>query len=287
MYAGIIGFILGLLTRIKNQPEGKPATHKSEQQNTQADSRPIIVTYSPPALTDQERAEKEDEKRRNKLKFRLEVAGFIVLTLYTGFTGFMYWEMKESTKTAKRQFDMSERPWVTADLVSVGPITYDDPKRVKIQFAIKIVNIGHSPAINVNIFPRIKDRMSGPGDPVEQQQKPCAGAEAIKLDQHWGRTLFPGRDYTETFLFDLTREEVGPDFQLSPEIRPKDNWEPNVLGCVDYTVSFSGEHHQTYFIYDLWGMTDSGSITRLVMGVKTPAEKIRFFTNSPFSGGAN
>ena len=76
---------------------------------------------------------------------------------------------------------------------------------------------------------------------------------------------------------------------LSDEERAekKEKQHQNIVGCVDYTVSFSGEHHQTYFIYDLWGTSDAGRIERLVMGVNTPADKIKFFTNSPFSGGAN
>src|SRR5690242_9479428 len=137
MYAALLAYILGLLTGIKNQPKSSQITDKTQQQNTDADHGPIVVTSALPPLSDEERAEKKEKQHQNRNKYRLQIAGFIVLTFYTAFTGFMYWEIKESTKTAKRQFDASERPWVTVDLVSVGPITYNDPKRVKIQFAIK------------------------------------------------------------------------------------------------------------------------------------------------------
>jgi len=299
MYA-LLAYILGLLTGIKNQPHRKPDAAASRQENPQSQPSPIVITYSHPPLSDEEIAENKKQKRREKFKSRLEVGGLVVLIIYTAFTGFIAWETKEATKatkiaadaatkaanTAQTQLEMSERPWVKAEIVSVGPITYDDQKRMKIQFAIKIKNIGHSPAINVNIFTTIKDRMF-PSDPIEQQEKLCAGAKTIKPDQHWGRTLFPETDHTETFLHDFSRKEVVPDFPFPSMTRPKDGWEPNIIGCVDYIVAFSGEHHQTYFIYDLWGTSNSGGITQLIYGVNTTAEKIKFFTNSPFTIGAN
>ena len=148
---------------MKKHPKSQPVKAKSEQQNTNTQSNPVIVTCTLPALTDEERTEKKEEHRRNRRKFRLEVAGFIVLSVYTFFTALMYRATKKSADAAKesaevtaKQLELSERP-----LVSFYPtinralsISSDGAQLgIQVSFGIR----GHSPAMkfwqNIEMLP--------------------------------------------------------------------------------------------------------------------------------------
>lgn len=102
MYAAIAGFLLGLLTRVKRERNNEASTRKSPQNNMDGEFNPIVLSYTPAPLSEEEKADKRDEKRRAKRKSRIELAGFIVLCFYTFFTGFMAWEMKESTDASQK-----------------------------------------------------------------------------------------------------------------------------------------------------------------------------------------
>lgn len=151
MYAAIIGYILGILTRIKNQPSPKPNTHSTEQQNPASHSSPIIITYSPPPPTDEEIAEKKYRERRDKTKYRIEKWGLVVLSIYTAFTGFMAWEMKESTNATINFFRTDERAWIEIEPIKpiiFAPKSKEIPRTV-FRYEIYPHNAGKTPARDV------------------------------------------------------------------------------------------------------------------------------------------
>lgn len=62
---------------------------------------------------------------------------------------------KSAANTAAAQLEMTDRPWVTIDIVITGPLTYSDKGGVFMSFLFIPENIGRSPAQNVLISPKL------------------------------------------------------------------------------------------------------------------------------------
>lgn len=156
MYVALISFLMGILTRITNQPHGKPDTAKSTKEQTTSDSRPVVITYSPPPLTDEEVAQKKKKESREKARFRYEKWGLLVLAVYTGFTGFMWWETRKAAnaatsaaeiatqtlKASRKSSWLEQRAWITLSADPNVTFTVERP----ISITVKIDNIGRTPA---------------------------------------------------------------------------------------------------------------------------------------------
>jgi hypothetical protein len=293
MYAAIIGYILGILTRIKNQPNPKPSERNTEQQNPSSQSSPIIITYSPPPPTDEEIAEKKYRERRDKTKYRIEKWGLFVLSIYTAFTGFMAWQMKESTKAAARaanaaqkQLEMSERPWITVALSVNGPLQFDSRGWATVHVQSVMKNVGHSVATHITLYPSIDMGTEHLLKIIGKQSYNCefmrnnidnSGVNVI--------TLFPEESHIDNFAFQLTKEDIdkaarGPDNNLTRIA---------IYGCADYGMAFTSENHQTGFYYELERINPKGDIygsggrlivPAMVIGEDVPASGLQIRRSS-------
>ena len=278
MYGALLGFILGLLARVKQQPHGKPDAAASRPENAQPESRPVIVTYAPPALTDEEITQKKERERREKTKFKVEKGGLFVLILYTGFTGFIAWETKEATKatkiaadaaakaatTAQQQLEMSERPWITVTITfeepphahSAAPSLFFNPDgSANLNAFVVIKNIGHSVATSIHVHPMmypttLQDLST---DPINRQKVLCDKVRGETQDAKRLPYLFPGEESTLNFTFGMNKEDIHAALQNNPPeaFGRQPIIFPVIYGCVNYTFSFSNEIHQTPILYQL------------------------------------
>src|SRR5205823_4628268 len=127
-------YLLGILAAVRKQKSNPNRTNpESDKSNCYSlPDRPITVVSIPPTPTDQERAEKKKQNRRDSIKFWIEIAGLIVLAVYTGFTAMMYSankkaadaardaaiEAKRSREQAEQSVHLDQRAWVTIHDVS-------------------------------------------------------------------------------------------------------------------------------------------------------------------------
>src|ERR1700743_3190257 len=84
----LIFYFLGLLTIVgtkKNNSANANAEANKNEKHCFPD-RPISVVSLPPPQSDKERADQEKKKRRESVKFWVELFGLIVLIVYAGFT---------------------------------------------------------------------------------------------------------------------------------------------------------------------------------------------------------
>jgi hypothetical protein len=177
MYPALIGFILGLLARTKNQTQRKPDTAKPGQEDAQSKSSSIIITYAPPPLTGEEITEKKADKRREILKYRVEVATLVTLAIYTFFTALMYCannraanaaekaataaataaseatlsrvKAQQSLEAAINQFHLDQRAWV--GFHEINPSVSITRESNTIGFDISAKNTGKTPARNMTV----------------------------------------------------------------------------------------------------------------------------------------
>jgi hypothetical protein len=126
--------------------------------------------------------------------------------------------------------------------------------KVAVQFSID--NIGHSPAVRVNIFAQLDIiygalELSNP-KPVADQQAFCE--PALRGSQVTGRVGFPG---TLVFPGPTIFPNDSPVIESFPlesknivhEPGKHDYISPVIIGCVDYRFTGGDEHHQTGFVY--------------------------------------
>jgi hypothetical protein len=231
----------------------------------------------------------------DKGKLGLELLGLGVVITYTIFTIRIWHSNKQAADAAtnaagaaeganniaRQQLELSTRPWVMAEMVSAGPLTFDNAG-ARVNFVIRATNVGHSPAINVNIHYRVINSQSP--NVVQAQHELCPDSgQAFPKGFFWGPTLFPGKDFAQPIMVTVEKSELGKKFQSFPE----GTLLLHVVGCLDYLIASSEEHHQTFFSYDLWGSAIEGNSTPLMNGTNTPIERMRFVNGGPIGGGAN
>lgn len=161
--------------------------------------------------------------------------------------------------TAQREYELSERPWVYADVMLAKPLTYDvNGASITVRFILR--NVGHSPAastlINMAAYPQ--GAPSRASDPILEQKKLCDPMRLYPPDPHAGGfTLFPNQTPpTEDMTVTISRKEIS-DTQVAEIKRwrlakPLNFLAPIIVGCIDYRFEFSpNTHHQTGFIFNL------------------------------------
>lgn len=247
MYGALFGFILGLLTRIKNQPHGKPNGGASGQEDAQAKPCSVVVTYAPPPLTDKEISQKEDRESREKSKFKWEKAGLVVLILYTGFTAFTYWEIRKTTLAAQASIQVArdairlqQRPWVGIDdtqgAFEITPIRLDEQGNAHIGYDIRVRTFNNSAAQNV--LPIVMLMITSDIEGIRAREKTiCSNAATTQF----GNVVFPGRPRLDAQSSSLVQRS---EMQTN-NVGKFQGW---LVGCIGYRDSFGYMYH-TGFIY--------------------------------------
>ncbi len=134
--------------------------------------------------------------RWDKVKPWVEAFGVALLFVYTFYTIKMYCANRDAANaatsaanTASRQLELTDRPWVSVEAFIASPVIYDG-KTIQANFSFVAKNIGHSPAQNVSIAPRLIPAFMG-DDVREMQRRICDGAARDKT-VHLKYVLFPG-----------------------------------------------------------------------------------------------
>ncbi len=237
------------------------------------------------------------------LRITIAEAGMLLLTLSIAISSVIYtryakrqWKVmndqlpslqdsakaaKSAADTAVKQLEMSERPWVRFDVRIIGGLKLQaDGAILPLRFALK--NIGHSPAIN--IFPYTSSFPTyGRIDPVKKQKEFC---DMIKLlgqkgFEHVIPPLFPEDvPFVQNVTVTINQSDI-------EKAAPYDMFVPTIVGCVDYHSSFSSEHYQTPFIYQvLWSDPPpaNGGLTMGFPVKDVPLKNLRLYNYFSGSG---
>jgi hypothetical protein len=152
---------------------------------------------------------------------------------------------KKQAGVAATQLEMSERPWISAEITLASPLTFDAiNESMKITLAFAIKNTGYSPALNVSYYAEMFP-LGGGIDPVAERTKLCDRMGNGELAPLFGDTIFPGDHPLER---DLT---IGMSHKAVTSAAKGSFISPVVIACVDYQYSFSSQHRQTRYGFDL------------------------------------
>jgi hypothetical protein len=163
----------------------------------------------------------------------------------------------QSLDLNQRQFEMSQRPWVSLvglpvitsplDLSPTGFPRVPGFDGASVGLNLEVTNSGHSPARRVGVVANLFDESQT--NVLRDQEALCveftkpvpSGGEIFET------TLFPGDKHT------FQRTATSPPVSKMRE-RNKDKkaiFYAAVVGCIDYQFMFGDGHHQTGFIFDL------------------------------------
>ncbi len=98
-----IAYLLGILTAIKpkNQDRSSHQTSPNPQTCQHSVNGPLSVICIPPTPSSEEEADKKKQERRKTIKFRVEIAGALILLVYAFFTILIWCASKKSADAAK------------------------------------------------------------------------------------------------------------------------------------------------------------------------------------------
>ncbi len=98
---------------------------------------------------------------------------------------------KASADTAIKELELSERPWVDAQIVIDGPVEFN-VNGVNVHLKFQLVNTGRSPALATHISPRMISMFSEGPAAADVLQETCRDQTRVVTQMpHFGVTLFP------------------------------------------------------------------------------------------------
>lgn len=103
----LIAYILGILAAVKSKNQDGDTHHTAadchEQQNSP--NRNLSVICIPPTPSKEQETERQKTKRRQTIKFRVEMFSALILFVYAGFTALMYCANQKAADAAKQSAD--------------------------------------------------------------------------------------------------------------------------------------------------------------------------------------
>ena len=235
--------------------KGKQEDHKSAQ------PVPVVISLEEQAAKDAGRRDERQYRTQEKIK-KWTALAVVAASIYAFVAAFQWYQMKKSTdaaiasadsarraaKTAQRQLELSERPWVAVlDAAIRSSLVFDDKgAHTEVSFVLK--NTGHSPALSVSISPELTTVCTNCPKPVYVEERACKDAK--HSSKFVSYTIFPGETFVE--------RDQGHDMKMSEAeiergfgISGTHTIIPAVIGCVDYKTPFSSEIHHTGFAFVL------------------------------------
>jgi hypothetical protein len=182
----LIAYLFAILTAVGRKKDDSQHVNNETNKDSKPFPVPLPVINMPVAPSDEERAKQEKKDRRDKWKFRFEVAGLVVLSIYAGFTAVTYFQIKESATAATEQFRADQRAWLALSVSSEKPKVGEN-----MPVMVEMVNNGKTPAIDVRLcgladyasdlngFPPFRDY--GPKDCTPTMLLPPVGTAVLPL----------------------------------------------------------------------------------------------------------
>jgi hypothetical protein len=104
----------------------------------------VVVEFGPEETNTRNSSEKKEDARKRKIWW-LEVATFIVLSIYAGLTAWQSWSTQKIVTLTREQFTKDQRPYVWIS----KPKFFPPQSGQKMSATVDFLNFGKSPALNI------------------------------------------------------------------------------------------------------------------------------------------
>jgi len=176
-------------------------------------------------------------------------------------------------KTALRQVEITDRPWLAVDVLLTTALTFDEHGgHLTVKFDVQ--NIGRSVAVNMTVNAKlVVPRFEGDifRAVMAEQSQVCQSINSKIMSY----AIFPERKFVQGIQFTITPDEIEQG-----RVGPSNYFVLYVVGCVDYQFGGHDTHHQTRFNYQV--LRKQGALNRLE---NTPLESL--FLQHMIAGGGD
>ncbi len=191
---------------------------KKDLQNTDVKVHGAVEVYPSQDSKTLHNAEREEDTRQkgkeyylSRWTFKVAVAALAISTIYSVFTLLIFFQTKKAANAAKsaaetaaKQLELSERPWVDADIRINGPLRFN-ANGANLDVLVTSRNSGHSPAFNATITPTLVT--GGPG-PIDERNETCRTAVRLATTVGSGISLFPNTSFPNLLSVGLSNQEI-------------------------------------------------------------------------------
>jgi hypothetical protein len=199
-----------------------------------------------------------------KTKPFLEIAGILLLAVYTFYTIKMYCANKKSAdaatsaaNTARDALVIGNRPWIKVDLWQTAPLEFLPDGSAKMGIQERIENVGSSVALRVqswfNIFP-LGSTSNTFLDAKARQKEGCDAIRFPKTTILEGEEMFPHDPILYSYNETISKNQIVPIKDNAPGMGGAKVGQVGFIlaGCVTYRSSFEDPtvpSHETLFEY--------------------------------------
>ena len=273
--AGISTLLTGVQDSLATQNATIDEANKASKESNNATQR-LLLRVESQRLIVHEAVRPSRENPLQWLKLALEVGTFLVVAAYTALVAFQFVQAKESTDAAKRsadiaakQLEMSERPWVDADITLNGPLYYNiNGGNLQLKYTLR--NTGHSPAFNAVIIPQVVFAYGGP-DPVLKRNELC---NLAAHDYGSGITVFPNTTFVQAVNVGIAKEDIAKATKTTQGYVMA----PTLVTCIAYRPTFDDKAiYKTAYIVDVLRHQDREKIwgVAFMPGQEVPVNKLQ------------
>ena len=174
---------------------------------------------------------------------------------------------KSTAEATARQFELSQRPWISIDTSIESPLTFTSEGAAQVSVNFIIRNVGNTPAKGLSVQPKILIASRGEQDPVMQRSKVCE--ENRTREPETDGTLFPKVEFTKSVTF------VADAWDIVKELNRTGSFSPVVIVCASYRSTFDDSaRYTTGVIYYLRRIDPShpGAYLRMKDRIEVPRD---------------
>ena len=271
------------------------AVHSAQEGDRDRSSSPRHVQAIVSFDEETKRESKIENDRQYCVQSWIRWAGwcaFGAAVIYAAITAFQWSEMRKATKaateaahSAAQQLELSERPWVDADISIDGALVFDrDGAHIPLKIVLR--NSGHSPAMHTAIYPV---PLIGFRDKAMDFYRKQACDSAASLGRITGISLFPDRalpirEYVGISSAQLRNAAADwkrqyPTYHGTPD----DIIAPEMIVCVSYQPSFTKNAYATAYSMSLERLDEKGRPVSLFK-IGQPISEKRLLLDFDYAG---
>jgi hypothetical protein len=174
-------------------------------------------------------------------------------------------DIHQQIELAKVQMELAERPWLSATAEIASAFHGSVSNGGTIQIAVKLKNLGNSPALQVRleggsmVLPtRYFSPSSDERDARRQLKDVCErGAQTVRALSYRdnyvsGLSVFPGEEARSEAMIAFLQADI----ERAAHENESGGLSPMVLLCITYKFPFGSELHHTGLVYELRGIRD-------------------------------
>ncbi len=174
---------------------------------------------------------------------------------------------QSTSEKLARQFELSQRPWVSIDAVIASPLTFNSNGAAQVTLRFAIRNVGSTPAKALSVEPKMFIASFGEHDPVTERSRVCEEnrMRGVGMDG----TLFPSIERTRSVNLQVDAKEI------VKESNRTGSFTPAFVVCASYRSTFDDRsRYTTGIIYYLRRVDPAhpGAYIRMTNGIEIPRD---------------